>query len=124
MKLNIKISMIKKSDLEILDASAVAELKEAFADGWIAESLDFITSTYVELDDLYDPIQEIVEDPTFWGGDLATVRALTTKLFYRLIPKLSTLDVNEDLDASVTYWVEQATPIISKVLADRSEVNS
>lgn len=106
----------------MLTPQEVAALKEAFEDGTVAEALDFILDRYVDLNELYPICQTIAETESFW--ETTTLKALTIKLFYDMVNKIPKLDVNSDLDLSVTYWVNQAMPIMDKVLADSTELRS
>jgi hypothetical protein len=121
MKLRIKANL-RKAEGETISPSGVSALKEAFEDGTVAEALDFILDRYLDLNDLYPICQKMAETPHLWES--VTVKALTIEIFYILIKEIATLNVNNDIDLSVTYWVNQALPIMEKVLADSTELRS
>lgn len=109
----------RSAEENLLSQEDINNLREAFEDGYAAEHLDFITDQYVSLETIYQNLLDIAEDPGFWE-DLPNCSFLTIKLFYKLVRLNPSLDVNDNLDTSVTYWANQASTIISKVLADKT----
>jgi hypothetical protein len=108
---------------DLLEPGEIDILREAFEDGDAAEHVDFLIDQYVPLEDLYTKFEEYARVPGFWE-DVPNVHFLAIKLFYKLIREVPVLDVNGDLDSSVIYWANQVSPILSKILADKSHLAS
>lgn len=116
MKLRI-IANMKTAEGKLSHEEKVS-LKHSFNSGTAAEALNFILERYLEFADLVQVCQELSEES--WKS--LTLKGLTIQLFYRLLGSYTSLDVNEDTDLSVNYWVTQAFPIMEKLLADSTNL--
>jgi hypothetical protein len=108
-----------KAAKNFLTLDQIDILRETFEDGSAAESLDFILDQYVSLEDLYTKLENLSQIPEFWG-DVLSIHFLAIKLLYNMIRAYPVLNVNEDVDTSVTYWTNQVEDILSKILADKT----
>ena len=104
---------------DLLNSEEIQILRESFEDGDAAEKVDFILDQYISLDSLYEQFKELSSFSGFWE-DIPNVHFLAIKLFYKFVNRFTELDINKDIDNSVIYWANRVSPILSKIIADRT----